>query len=373
MTEQAGGRPSTHIDRMIPTGPRHALASQAVLDGVGVEMSRKQGMVGLAEYLQNPTGKPRSTEGGAKGLNSHFEEFIVRDSDGIRVTSLSDLQSQLTEAGSPVQILGVESIGNNNQRVSARVQGLSEGNEASGFERPTVAEGPHMILAPYAIDGEGNMHLFRTIQYRTGAAVIDTPRGFADATALASGEQMYNVDQSGDRVEANMKRVLGEEGGEKLLDIKRVVYLGAPRVNSSFVTSKSALFGVEVDYDNFIRSNKVVTQTEMQRRQEAANHEGLTGAILDMTVDEYANYKRDSEIDRDMAADSPSDTVVIDWLSHRLDTAQAVMATRQDANRRMGRILQGLKGHVDEETYKEIVRNVIQAEAGQQAEQPQIK
>ncbi len=122
--------------------------------------------------------------------------------------------------------------------------------------------------------------------------------------------------------------------------------------------------------NNLIKSNKVVTQEEMIRLQDAEDHEGLTGAVLDMTIDEYTNYKRDSGIDRDMAADSPSDIVVIDWLAHKLDTARAVMDSRQDANRRMGRILQGLKGHVDDETYKQIVRDAIQTEKGLPVEHP---
>jgi hypothetical protein len=276
MTEQTGERLPIGIETMLPQGSPHELARQAVLDGVSAEMGPRQGMVGLAEYLRNPTNKPRGTEGGAADLNSHFEEFIIKDGGGnIRVSSLQELQAQLLDAGVEIQLLGVESIGNNNQTVSAVVQGVNSENPQSGFERPTVAEGPHMILAPYAIDGDGNLHMFRTIQYRTGAAVIDTPRGFADATALASGVQMYDVAGSAPRVEANMQRVLGEEGGDKLLDIKRIVYLGAPRVNSSFVTSGSACFGVEVDYDSFVRSSKVVTQKEMQRRQEAEDHEGL--------------------------------------------------------------------------------------------------
>lgn len=355
---------SVPIERMQLTGPQHELASQQVLDLVSTEMASKQGMVGLAEYLQNPTGKPRSSKGGGDGLNSHFEEFIVQDGIGIRVTSLSDLQTQLAEAGAPVQILGVESVGNANQRMSGVVQGVSADNPLSGYERPTIAEGPHMILAPYAVDDEGSLHLFRTIQYRTGAAVIDTPRGFADAEALTSGEQMYDIEGAGPRVEANMKRVLGEEGGEKLLDIKRIVFLGAPRVNSSFVTSSSALFGVEVDYDSFVQSNKVVTEQEMQRRRTAEDHEGLSGAVLDMTVGEYTNFKRDSGISRDMAADGPSDIIVIDWLDRKLQTAIEVMEARKAANARMGRILQRLRAHVDNDVYKQVVAEVLRSERG---------
>lgn len=164
---------------------------------------------------------------------------------------------------------------------------------------------------------------------RTGEAVIDTPRGFADAKALESGQQMYDVENSGDRVQANMRRIVGEESGEAL-KIKRVVYLGAPRVNSSFVTSKSAIFGVEVDYDAFITAQKVVSAEELKRRQEQFEHEGLVGDVLDITLPQYVEYKRDSNLAKDMAADFGTDTVVIDFLEKSLtDLAQKEKRQRE--------------------------------------------
>lgn len=209
----------------------------------------------------------------------------------------------------------------------------------SGFERPTVAEGPHMILAPFAIDKDDQLHVFRTIQMRTGEAVIDTPRGFADSKSLESGEQMYDVENSGEKVTANMRRIVGEESGDAL-QIRRIVYLGAPRVNGAFVTSKSAIFGVEVDYDAFVKAQKVVSPEELQRRKEQFEHEGIVGDVLDITLPEYANYKRDSQISKDMAADFGTDTVVIDFLEKGLtDLAQKEAAQRRhltaegDANR----------------------------------------
>jgi len=199
----------------------------------------------------------------------------------------------------------------------------------SGFERPTVAEGPHMILAPFAIDSEGQLHVFRTIQMRTEEAVIDTPRGFADSKSLENGEQMYDVENAGDKVTANMKRIVGEESGDAL-KIKRVVFLGSPRVNSSFVTSKSAIFGVEVDYDAFIKAQKVVSPEELQRRKEQFEHEGLVGDVLDITLPQYADYKRDSDLAKDMAADFGTDTVVIDFLERNLtDLARKESRQRQ--------------------------------------------
>lgn len=299
------------IQRSQPVGARHELANQGTLDRVNELMRGKQDLVPLAIYMKEIAGKSRGTRGGAVDLNSHFEEFIVRKDGALQVQSLAELQEQLVSQCVNIELLGVASVGNPNQKVTAMVQGVNRDSPQSGYERPTVAEGPHMILAPYAIDNDGKLHLFRTIQYRTGEAVVDTPRGFADAQSLESGQQMYDVEGAGSRVEGNMKRIIGEEAGKKLLDIKRIVYLGAPRVNSSFVTSKSALFGVEVDYDSFTQSNKVVSEEEFQRRKEQLQHEGLMGIVLDMTIDQYANYKRDSEVSRDMAADVPAVREVI--------------------------------------------------------------
>lgn len=228
----------------------------------------------------------------------------------------------LKSAGLDIEVLGVQSIGNANQKVTAVVQGVDRSKPQLGFERPTVAEGPHMILAPFAIDKIGQLHLFRTIQLRTGEAVIDTPRGFADSKSLESGEQMYDVENSGEKVTANMKRIVGEESGDAL-QIKRIIYLGAPRVNGAFVTSKSAIFGVEVDYDAFVKARKVVSPEELQRRKEQFEHEGLVGDVLDITLPQYTSYKRDSQLSKDMAADFGTDTVVIDFLERGLtDLAQ---------------------------------------------------
>lgn len=300
-----------------PTGETHPLAQAPVLADVKANVGPKQELVPLVDYLKNIAGKQRGTKGGAEDLNSHGEEFIVKSSKGINVNSLSELHFMLNEQGLDIEILGVQSIGNPNQKVTAMVQGVDRNNPKSGFERPTVAEGPHMILAPFAIDNEGQLHLFRTIQMRTGEAVIDTPRGFADSKSLQSGEQMYDVENAGEKVTANMQRIVGEESGNAL-QIRRIVYLGAPRVNGTFVTSKSAIFGVEVDYEAFKTAQKVVSPEELQRRKEQFEHEGLVGDVLDITLPQYANYKRDSEISKDMAADFGTDTVVIDFLERSL-------------------------------------------------------
>lgn len=322
------------IERSKPEGPAHELTSKVVLDAASESMRGKAKMVGLAEYLRDVAGKPRGTAtGGKEDLNSHTEEFIIKDDEGIRVRSLQELQTQLAELGASFELLGVESIGNPNQKVSAVVQGVDESNPKSGFERPVVAEGPHMVLAPFAVDRSGQLHVFRTIQYRTGSAQVDTPRGFADAKTLESGEQLYQVEEAGERVKANMQRVLGEEAGESLLQIKRVVYLGSPRVNTSFVTSQSALFAVEVDYDRFVQSSKIITEEELQRRREQEQHEGLIGGILDINLSEYVNYKRSSEVPRDLTADAGSDIVVIDYMGRQLDKLKRRQKVETEANK----------------------------------------
>lgn len=313
----------SNIEINTPHGETHPLAQASVLEDVKHTMEPKQEIVPLVDYLRDIAAKPRgSATNGKEDLNSHNEDFIVKDAQGIRVASLSELSDLLTSQGLNVEVLGVQSIGNANQRVKAVVQGIDRSKPQSGFERPTVAEGPHMILAPFAIDENGQLHVFRTIQMRTGEAVIDTPRGFADSKSLESGEQMYDVANSGEKVTANMRRIVGEESGDAL-QIRRIIYLGAPRVNGAFVTSKSAMFAVEVDYDAFMHSQKVVSSEELERRKEAFEHEGLVGDVLDITLPEYTNYKRDAQISKDMAADFGTDTVVIDFLERRLtDLAQ---------------------------------------------------
>ncbi len=322
------------IKRSVPQGEAHALAHQGILDMISVQNKSKQEVVPLVDYLKDIAAKPRGSKtGGKEDLNSHAEQFILKKGEEIKLSSLEELQTLLSEQGLDVEILGVQSIGNPNQRVEAVVQGVDRNNPKSGFERPTLAEGPHMILAPYAVDKNGELHLFRTIQMRTGEAVIDTPRGFADSKSLNAGQQMYDVDNSGERVKTNMSRVLGEEAGEAL-KIKKITFLGAPRVNSAFVTSKSAIFGVEVDYGAFIKSKKVVTEAELQRRRDQFEHEGIVGDVLDIPLSEYVNYKRDSEISKDMAADFGTDTVVMDFLAQKLGRAERILSEQGEMRKK---------------------------------------
>lgn len=323
------------IERSIPQGDTHPLAHEGILGMITEQNRAKQEVVRLIDYLKDIGGKPRGNEtGGKEDLNSHQEDFILKEGEEIRIASLPELQEILRAQGVSVEVLGVQSIWNANQKVDAVVQGVNRANPNSGFERPTVAEGPHMILAPYAIDKNGKLHLFRTIQMRTGEAMIDTPRGFAAAKELEDGTQMYDdIDKNGDKITANMKRIVAEESGDAL-QIKKVRYLGFPRVNSSFVTSKSAIFGVEVDYEAFIKNKKVVTEEELQRRREQFEHEGLVGDVLDIPLSEYVNYKRDSEVSKDMAADFGTDTVVMDFLAENLDRTKRILSEQGQMRRK---------------------------------------
>lgn len=360
---------SLTIERNMPHGQGHPLAQPEVLRDVAETMRPKQEVIRLVDYIRDVGGKPRGTEGGEKDLNSHFEEFIVKEEAGIRTASLAEVTTALSLFGVSFEILGVQSIGNKNQKIEAVVQGVNRDNPKSGFERPRVDEGPHMILAPFAFDRQGQLHLFRTIQYRTGEAEIDTPRGFADAKALESGQQMYDVEGAGEKVMANMKRIVGEESGDAL-QIKKVVFLGAPSVNRSFVTSKSAMFAVEVDYDAFITAQKVVSEAELQRRREQEEHEGLTGDILDITLPQYADYKRNSDLAKDMAADFGTDTVVIDFLERKLTDLAKKEASQRRHLSAVGEANRGFK-EKDPRGYVEQSLRVSKAKHPERADQNQ--
>ncbi len=71
-------------------------------------MGPKQEMVPLVDYLRDIAAKPRgSATGGKEDLNSHDEEFIIKDTQGIHVSSLYELQDLLKSQGLDIQILGV--------------------------------------------------------------------------------------------------------------------------------------------------------------------------------------------------------------------------------------------------------------------------
>lgn len=313
------------ITNLEPAGKAHELVNVKTLEGASMDIKTRREMIPLFEYLGRENAKPRGIEGGNTDLNSHTETFILREDNQIKLKDLSQLQNMLKLAGFNADLLGVQSIGNANQKVNAVVQGINEAElSTSGFERPTVSEGPHMIIAPHAYDKNGVLHVFRTIQYRTGSAAIDTPRGFLDAKTLSLGEHIYKVEGSENKVAENLQRIIKEEGGEKFLNIKKVNFLGAHIVNKSFVTSPSALFGVEVDYDTFIKLKNVLSPEEAKRRNEQREHEGLTDIIIDMTPDQYVNYKTNPAISKDLAADSATDIIM---MKHLLENQKTVDKT----------------------------------------------
>jgi hypothetical protein len=330
------------IERSVPENPDLVLVSPGMVNSTTEAYKSRQTIVPLIDYLKRVGGKPRGNEtGGREDLNSHEELLIIKEGEEINASSLLAFQDLLRSSGLNVELLGLHSIGNSNQVVTNMVHGLDETNPNSGYERPVVAEGPHMILAPFAHDENGQLHVFRIVQMRLGEAVIDTPRGFADQAALESGEQLYDIENSAGRVEANMQRILGEEAGD-VLKIKRIIYFGSPRVNSSFVISKSAIFGVEVDYEAFVSGSKIITGEELRRRVEQFKGEGIVGGVLDIPLESYIEFKRDSSVPKDMAADFGTDTVVIDFLAEQVEAlrehtqrTKAQLSAEVEANKKL--------------------------------------
>ena len=190
------------VERMKPKGKVHpGVQKDALADFTEVAADTK-GMQDLATFLQkalldNPGTDPTKIR---EAHNPHLETFVVAEGGRIKVRSLADLQAQLAATGLETQILGVQSIGNPHQKVEATVQGINPDDPKSGFERPTLAEGPNVVLAPYAHDRNGHLHVFRTLQYRTGEVVVDTPRGFADHKTLIEGKPLDDLDNAEENV-----------------------------------------------------------------------------------------------------------------------------------------------------------------------------
>ncbi len=312
MTEGMGEMPK--ITQLEPVGTPHELVSSSVLEGVSMNLAKRNEMIPLYEYFERANKKPRGFEGGDKDLNSHNETFIFKEGNEIKLHDLAEFQEMLRLGGFNADLLGVQAIGNKNQVVAAMVQGVDEQKANSGYERPTVSEGPHMIVAPYAYDKDGKLHIFRLIQHRTGSASIDTVRGFMDAQTLTTGSHVYKVEGSEANVQKNLQRMIKEEAGEKFLKVRKVEYLGSHVVNKSFVVSPSALFGVEVDYEAFTQLKNVLSPEEAQRRKDTMEHEGLTEIVIDMTPEQYVHYKTDPTISKDMAADSATDIIMMGHL-----------------------------------------------------------
>lgn len=252
--------------------------------------------------LENYLDMGLKTRGSGNGnLNSHDETFIVRTQNGAMVVkNRLDVHPDDT-------ILGVNSWGNQYQMIEAVVQGYNPDNPDSGFERPILIEGSHMIIGLYAFDQKGHLHLFRTLQLRNNRLVVDTPRGFAEAKMLEDSKQIYNADP--EQVTKNLMRIVKEEVGS--LQIKRIKFLGADICNTTCVTSLSALYAVEIDYESFLKFSGVISEDEARRRAEQLAHEGLIGKIFDLTVGDYLTYRSDPNIIKDMAADRISDYIIM--------------------------------------------------------------
>ena len=258
----------------------------------------------LKDYLELGL-KPRGTGDGT--LNSHNGTFIVQDSDEvIGIRNQHDINTCLDG-----EFLGIHSWGNEFQSIEAVVQGYNPNNPSSGFERPVLREGPHMVIGLYAYDQDGELHLFRSLQIRNNRLIVDTPRGFAESKMLESGEQLYNADS--DQVTKNLIKIIKDEAGN--LKIRQIRFLGADICNTSCIVSKSALYAVEIDYESFLKLSMVISPEEAKRHAEQFQHEGLIGKLFDLTIDEYMYYKTNQDITKDMTADYISDYLIAEYFT----------------------------------------------------------
>lgn len=76
------------IEKSKPEGNTHPLASADSMRSISESMRSKQELVPLVTYLKDIAGKPRgNSTGGKEDLNSHAEEFIVKDGEEIKLAS----------------------------------------------------------------------------------------------------------------------------------------------------------------------------------------------------------------------------------------------------------------------------------------------
>lgn len=290
--------------------PRHPLTMLETINALTAEKKGSRQTISMLEYLKQ--GGVRKTD-----HTRHQEYFVVNVGGKIQELSLEEIKKQIF-LQSGVEILGLSRIGNSYQNVTASIQGYNPIlPQTSEFERPNVSEGPHMVLGLYAFDPLGKLRIFRTLQLRNEQIHVDTIRGFADSTTLDSGQVLYDIEHAEDQILKNIYKVVKDEGGTKL-KIKNIIFLGSPVVNSSFVTSLSATFAIEVDYQKFRTLSQVKTTEELIREEEAFKHEGLTSFIIDMSFAEYIGYKLDPSIIRDLTADGPSDAIVNYYIARTL-------------------------------------------------------
>ncbi|MDD4976956.1 MAG: hypothetical protein PHY93_21570 [Bacteriovorax sp.] len=289
-------------------GKQNPAATAGFLKRTLEDQGHKFQTIPLIKYLKLGL----KTRGSGNGtLNSHPETFIVLENGEITTASLIEVNSHLDPA--TFQIVAINSIGNQKyQMVNAVVQGYNDEDPNSGYERPTDTEGPHVIIGAYGFDKKGNLHIFRTLQFRAGnKLIIDTPRGFCHQDTNERG-QIICTSATQDILTA-MEKILGEETGD-VFQIKKITFLGNDVANSSHDEALSPLFAVEVDYPKFIRSQKVISKRELQRRQEQMTHEGLNGKIINFTVEQYTSYLNNIRVLKDLTADSIHNRVLINYL-----------------------------------------------------------
>lgn len=295
------------------------LVDQDLLDKLTAMVGPQQQMVTLFEYVKQKLANGEEPD--RAGINAHFADFIVARDGEVSLMDLKKLNRIITESGLGFRVEGVHQRGNRFQQVTGYVHGIND--RSSGYERPMLKESPHMVIVPYAYDENGDLHIFRTLQYRTGEVVVDTPRGFAKQK---EGSERYEVEGAASQINKNLARILKEEGGDRFLSIKNIEFLGAPRANTTCIESRSAIFAVEIDYNQFIQANDVVSYDELTRQRDQFDHEGLLGKYLDFTLKDYLTYKQSPGISKDIVADCPSDTIVMRELFRRQQEAQEKVA-----------------------------------------------
>lgn len=272
------------------------LVTKEVFSSILKEEKENFQTIPLKKYLEKRL-KPRGSGQGT--LNSHKEQVLTSHFK----------KEDLLESSNPIALL---TWGNKYQMIIGTVQGYNPNDPESGFERPVLEEGPHMVIGLYSLDSKGDLHLFRTIQIRNNRVLLDTPRGFATQKILENGEQIYNLEP--DQIIINLNEIMAKETGK--LVIESITFLGADISNSSCIISQSALFAVKINHDKFLDFSKLITSEESQRRSQQFKHEGLIGGIIDMSTKDYLAYKNNPKIIKDMTADKISDLILINFLSN---------------------------------------------------------
>lgn len=236
-----------------------------------------------------------------EGIKSHTEVLsVIIDGQRLEMT-LDQINDHLAKlSGNIPQLEAVVSWGRDPyQKVLSWIHGLPN----SSHERPMIQEGPHLVLALYSYAKDG-LRLYRTLQRRPFDVKIDTVRGFTGTT-----EEMYG-NTNPDVILQHIVKTIGDEAGQKCLDIRDIVFLGAHHVNSSFVQSRTALFGIEIDRDRFLESNRVFTSEEAKRMERQYQQQGLLSQIIELTIPQFLAYGCHPDVCRDFTADAPHQAIL---------------------------------------------------------------